>query len=172
MHIDPPIASASTTEQYTTSPAKRPEFYTADRFVIEESIGYILRTALNSLGVMMDAYMAPHGLTATQWRPLLMIAHGKARTAAELAALSGTDTGAVTRMIDRLEAKGLLSRRRCVDDRRVVFLDLTEQGRQAAAMIPCGIAEVLNHHLRDFSAAEVEQLKALLRRLIVNGKAE
>lgn len=59
----------------------------------------------NSLNRMLDLEMAPLGLTAMQWRPLAMIASGRADTPAELARLINVDTGAMTRTLDRLEAR-------------------------------------------------------------------
>ena len=87
--------------------------------------------------------MAPLDLTAMQWRPVAMLYRGRADTPAELARLTGTDTGAMTRTLDRLEAKGLLRRNRSQTDRRVVKLELTELGETKAREIPNNIAHVL-----------------------------
>ena len=75
--------------------------------------------------------------------------------------LNGVDTGAMTRTLDRLEAKGLLRRARNQLDRRVVKIELTELGETKAREIPPNIARVLNHHLRGFSTDEVTQLMHL-----------
>ena len=77
-----------------------------------------------------ETAMRPHGLTSVQWAPLMIISRGGNPTAASLARDLNTDTGAMTRMLDRLEAKGLLQRTRSSTDRRVVELTLTDQGRE------------------------------------------
>jgi DNA-binding MarR family transcriptional regulator len=105
-----------------------------------------------------------------QWKPLLMLKFGQAETAAELARLNCSDTGAMTRMLDRLEAKGLIERTRSAQDRRVVHLKLTAEGHRVADRIPYGLSSVLNEHLAGFSPAEFEQLKSLLQRMIANGE--
>lgn len=135
----------------------------------EDSIGYLLKQVYVSMNRMIDRDMAPLDLTAMQWRPLILIARGKADTAAELARLADIDTGAMTRTLDRLQAKGLLHRVRSQQDRRVVKLELTQAGHEAASRIPAVIAQVLNRHLRGFDATEAAQLRHFLLRMLANG---
>lgn len=135
----------------------------------EDNVGYLIKLVANSLNRMLDQEMAPLDLTAMQWRPIAMLYLGRADTPAELARLNGMDTGAMTRALDRLEAKGLLQRARSQQDRRVVKLELTELGEEKALNIPPNIARVLNHHLRGFSTDEVTQLMHFMRRMIANG---
>jgi len=118
---------------------------------------------------MLDQEISPLELTAMQWRPLALVAHSQADTPAELARIIGVDTGAMTRTLDRLEAKGLLRRARSVTDRRVVKLEATETGLAKAREIPALIAKALNLHLCDFSTDEVTLLRQLLSRMLVNG---
>ena len=145
-------------------------FYRGEDYTIEESVGHDLRVLLNSMTRRIDAQMQAYDLTAMQWKPLLMLKFGKADTAAELARQNGSDTGAMTRMLDRLEAKGLIQRTRSAEDRRVVHLQLTDEGRRVSDHIPFGLSAVLNEHLAGFSADEFKQLKTLLRKMIANGE--
>ncbi len=147
---------------------KAPEpasFYTGDAWQSEESIGYLIRQALSALTRAAETQMRLCGLTAVQWAPLMVIARGGESTAAHLARELNTDTGAMTRMLDRLETKGLLTRQRSERDRRVVQLSLTELGKATAERIPHALAQAYNTHLQGFSPAEFDQLKASLRRL-------
>ncbi|MBO1016780.1 MarR family transcriptional regulator [Achromobacter sp. SD115] len=161
MTAAPPLSSSDT-----------PVHYRGDaRCVMEDNAGFLIKLVSNSLNRMLDQEMAPLELTAMQWRPILLVFQGRADTPAELARLTGMDTGAMTRALDRLEAKGLLRRNRCQEDRRVVKIELTEVGEAKAREIPPNIARVLNHHLRGFSIDEVAQLKHFLRRMIANGSA-
>lgn len=80
--------------------------------------------------------MVPHDLTAMQWQPLYMIAIGRANTAADLARQMQVDTGAVTRMLDRLQAKALVRRERSTADRRIVYLELTDTGANVPRRFP------------------------------------
>jgi len=81
------------------------------------------------------------------------------------------DTGAMTRLLDRLEAKGLCRRVRSLADRRVVNIELTDEGRAAAEQVPHILSRVQNEHLAGFNAAEWEQLKSYLRRILDNAQA-
>jgi DNA-binding MarR family transcriptional regulator len=147
-----------------------PDFYTGDDYRIDESIGYLLRQLRIQMDRAIDAEMAEHDLTGVQWGPLLAIGRGLADTAAELSRLACVDTGAMTRMLDRLEGKGLLRRRRCAHDARVVRLELTEAGRRLCAEIPYSLSRVLNHLLRGFTATELDTLKTLVRRMLANAE--
>jgi DNA-binding MarR family transcriptional regulator len=147
------------------------EFYRGDNWSAEESIGYLLRTTVSTLMRAAETAMRPYGLTSVQWAPLMIISRGGNPTAASLARDLNTDTGAMTRMLDRLESKGLLTRSRSSTDRRVVELTLTEQGRELTRLIPHHLAQVYNAGLAGFSQEEFVTLKNMLRRIIANRDA-
>ena len=153
------------------SPARTAPFYDCARYVVSESIGHQLVNVMNLMRREVELRMAEHGLTDAQWKPLWMLQTGRATTAIELAREMGVDAGAITRMLDRLEAKGLLQRARSEVDRRVVQLALTAEGEVAAAQIPQVLASVNNDFLRGFSETEWKQLGKLLGRMAVNGAA-
>jgi DNA-binding MarR family transcriptional regulator len=147
---------------------ENPSFYDGSDYQIDDSIGYLMRQIVGLSSNVIDERMAAHGLTDAQWKPLLMVEQGHCRTAAELARMACCDAGAVTRLLDRVEAKGLMRRTRSVEDRRVVNLELTEEGHRVAERVPHVLAEVLNAMLAGFTTAEVSQLKTLLQRLLDN----
>ena len=147
------------------------DFYSGNSYVIEESIGYLIKHAQLALNRTIDIKMAEMDLTALQWVPILLIAHGKALTAAELSRCTGVETSTMTRMLDRLESKGLISRNRCERDRRIIYLELTDIGKEFATKVPYVIAESFNYHLRGFTYDEVNTLKSLLRRIKANEEA-
>lgn len=152
-------------------PAPPASFYTPDALRPDNNIGLLMRRALQSIRQTIDRDLAPHDLTQAQWLPLVRIAHGGCATIAALARDQSMDPGAMTRAVDRLEAKGLLRRERSQQDRRVITLVLTDAGRAAAALVPPVAVQVLNAHLAGFSAEEWQQLVALLTRLLANGDA-
>ena len=143
-------------------------FYSGKNYVIEESIGYLIKQAHLALQRTIDAKMAALDLTAMQWGPLMLLAYGKANTAAEMSRCGGVETSTITRMLDRLEAKGLLVRKRSESDRRIIYLELTEEGQQLVAKVPDLLAESLNRHLRGFNVEELATAKSLLKRIIAN----
>lgn len=143
-------------------------YYDGANYRIDDSVGFLMRQIVTLSSAIIDERMAEHGLTDAQWKPLLMIQQGQCKTAAELSRLVCSDAGAVTRLLDRVEAKGLVRRVRSQEDRRVVNLELTDDGDSAAEVVPHVLAGVLNAMLAGFSAAEIEQLKGLLQRLLDN----
>lgn len=148
-----------------------PKFYNGDNYVIEESIGYLIKQAQLALHRSIDDKMSDFDLTAMQWAPLMLLFYNKAKTAAELSRLLAVETSTTTRMLDRLETKGLVERKRCEKDRRLIYIALTDEGKQLAVRIPHIIAATFNHHLRGFSLEELNTLKSLLRRVAANGAA-
>ena len=142
------------------------EFYRAEGYKPDDSIGYLMRRIIAMLAQGVERELEPTGLTNAQWVPLLKLYMGTASTAAELARLCELDAGSMTRLLDRLEAKQLCRRVRSSDDRRVVNLELTETGRVAAQEIPAILSRVQNAYLAGFSVEEWQVLKSYLRRIL------
>ena len=148
-----------------------PVFYKPGNYRPDESVGYLMRRILSAVSLEVDRELEPSGLTNAQWVPLLKLHMGSASTVAELARECMLDTGGMTRLLDRLEAKGLVRRIRSSEDRRVVNLELTDEGRAAAREIPAILCGVQNSHMRGFSVEEWQTLKGLLRRILDNAVA-
>jgi len=152
------------------SPKTPKPFYLPENYKPEDSVGYMMRRILNMVGGEVEREMAPSGLTNAQWIPLFKLFMGSASTVAELARECQLDAGAMTRLLDRLETKGLVRRIRSSEDRRVVNLELTDEGRTAAQQIPVTLCRVQNAHMKGFTHAEWETLKGLLRRILANAQ--
>ena len=147
------------------------EFYTGDAVALgdDQSVGYLIKLANQVVMKNLDAELRHYGLTAPQWVPLLVLSKGRANTVAGCARAIDVDTGTMTRMLDRLETKGFVTRNRSEEDRRVVKVELTKAGREIVKLIPPTVCAVLNSHLRGFSEEEFETFKDLLRRFLANG---
>lgn len=147
---------------------KSPAFYDQSNYRPEDSVGYLMRQILTSMAQGIDTQLADSDLTNAQWLPMLKLHLGHASTVAELARACNLDAGAMTRLLDRLEAKGLCKRTRSETDRRVVNIALTELGRTVAQGIPDVLCKVLNQHLTGFTPEEFLMLKSLLHRVLAN----
>jgi len=146
--------------------------YNADEIHLESSLGYYLTKARNVLVERMDRAVKPLGLTAQQIGVILVLSAQRASTPFELSRVMSYDSGSMTRLLDRLEKKGFIVRTRSDADRRMVKLELTPQGHEAARQLPSLGAAVLNEQLRGFSAADHATLLDLLGRFIANGIGE
>lgn len=147
------------------------DFYRAGTYCAEESVGYLMKRIMLSIVYQADKRLDAHGLTSAQWGPLLKIRNSGSTTVAELARWLQVDAGAMTRLLDRLEKKGLCKRVRSTEDRRVVQVELTPDGEAAVAGVPAVLSEVMNAHLAGFSKTEWLALKTYLNRMLETGEA-
>ncbi len=140
--------------------------YTKDNFRLTDSVGFALNKARNLIMMEMDAALKDVDISSQQMGILLSLKQQIASTPFELSKLLGIDTGLMTRMLDKLEAKGLIMRTRDAEDRRVVNLSLTNSGKAVAARIPDIAPVVLNERLKKFTKAELDELRRLLRKFV------
>jgi len=147
------------------------DFYRADAYCAEESVGYLMKRIMMSVVYQVDKRLDVHELTSAQWGPLMRLRTTGGSTVAELARWLQVDAGAMTRLLDRLEKKGLCKRVRSTEDRRVVKVELTPEGATAIQEVPAVLAEVMNAHLAGFSKTEWQALKTYLQRMLDTGDA-
>lgn len=154
-------------------PEDAPAFYAPGQYSPQQSVGYLMRKVLGSILSQADARLAMHDVTYVQYLPLYKLLHCEAANAANatvatLARELEVDAGAITRAIDRLEAKGLVQRERATHDRRVVLVALTDAGRAVASQLPALLGETQRQLLHGFDEDEQEALRAALDRLEAN----
>jgi len=142
--------------------------YDAKTFHPGSSVGYLVNRVRTELLSAIDKELAPFDVTAAQYIIMGQLAHSLADSASQLCKSISYDPGAMTRMIDRLEAKGFVRRVRCPDDRRASNLELTAEGRSIFPKLREGVVNVLNRFLRDFTQSEVCQLESFLQRMLTN----
>jgi DNA-binding MarR family transcriptional regulator len=102
------------------------------------------------------------GINLTDFRCLDLLSRGEPITPGQLASESGLTTGAVTALIDRLEASGYVRRARDEEDRRRVLILPTR--RAAAKVWPWfrGIVETSSAVLSQFRIGELETISRFL----------
>jgi DNA-binding MarR family transcriptional regulator len=133
---------------------------------------------LNRAGTRIaDAFteeaLRPHGLTITMWRVLAALDHEDGQRIGQIAALTNIEVSTLSRLVDALERKTLVERRRPATraagaDARAVSVHLTAAGRALTkSLIPIAL-DYETTALDGFSPAEVRQIKAMLQRLFHN----
>jgi DNA-binding MarR family transcriptional regulator len=148
------------------------DVYSLESYEPKRGLGHIIGRVRARLLAAIDAelardeFLAPLEVTSAQLIVIVNLA-GKecATSASELCKGISYDAGAMTRMLDRLEAKGLVRRTRSPDDRRLVNLELTQAGKAAYPRLREISMRVLNRSLHDFSADEARTLEDLLVRV-------
>ena len=150
------------------------DIYTPETFTVTKSVFRLINRAKTEALAALDQALTSDPevsaleVTAAQYVIIATLAEREANSSAQLCKSFSYDAGAMTRMVDRLEAKGLLQRRRCTDDRRLVNLELTEAGKALFPKMKMLSMAVQNRFLRGFSRAEVGQLEGYLNRIIEN----
>ena len=143
------------------------DIYNAENFEPGRCVGPLINRVRLALLEALDRTLAPHNVTSAQYVILSTLAAG-ADSASQICKGISYDAGAMTRMIDRLEQRGLLQRVRVADDRRTVKLHLTVEGRTLYPKMRASAIEVINGLLRGFTKAEAHQLEDFLKRMLEN----
>ena len=114
---------------------------------------------------MFDAVAAElAGLNRTDWRCLDILGTRGSMTAGELAKAAHLTTGAVTGVLDHLEAAGLVRRVRDTVDRRRVIIETTDAMERGAAPVYGPLIEDSNRVHGVFDTAELELITDFIRR--------
>lgn len=112
----------------------------------------------------IERVLAPHGLSLTQYNVLRMLRgagkNGLCRSDIRDRLISrGPDT---TRLLDRMEAAGLVSRARSTEDRRLVNTTITPQGRAVVDKLDGAVAREHERHLGHLNRSQLRTLIELL----------
>jgi DNA-binding MarR family transcriptional regulator len=96
---------------------------------------------------------------------LLVVGEGSSETQGAIADTLGYDRGQLVGLLDELEARGLVERRRDPEDRRRHIVRLTPEGKQALRKVRALARQIDDDFLAPLSDKERAQLHALLLRL-------
>ena len=130
------------------------------------TLGLLFRQLRDAMWARMAEELAVlgHDLTFSQYITLKKLADGTAGVT-DLARAAEVNPGAMTRLLDKLEAKGLISRVADTGDRRAINIHLTDAGLVIWQDInQCGM-RVRERAMHGMSEAEREQLTSLLTRV-------
>ncbi|CAB3756522.1 MarR family winged helix-turn-helix transcriptional regulator [Paraburkholderia humisilvae] len=141
-------------------------FYTQDNYHPANSVGFVLHKAHKRLVADMDAALKGLNVKSQHVGILISLLRRSQARSTTLSRQLGVNPGLMSRMLDSLEALGLLMRSRDRQDRRAVNVRLTDVGRATARRIRELTPEVLNARLHGFTEAEFVELRRLLYKLI------
>ena len=132
------------------------------------TIGMLLGRAALVKDRILDSHLQDYGVTAAQFKVLIIVAQYNVDTPAELCRYLGLDSGSMTRMLDRLEQKDLIARSRCPQDRRQVRVGLTDEGRTLADRLPHIGAAAMNELVGILAPDELATLTSILTKVLLN----
>lgn len=133
---------------------------------LRDHLGYWLRRLSDEVHGRFERELAGHDVTVAQWTVLVTVHRGDASTTREAARHINIDAGAVSRLVDRLVAKGLMAREPDPASRRSLRLVLTPAGRD---LVP-RLVEIADrndtHFFGALDPAQRDRLQSWIRELV------
>jgi len=146
-------------------------YYSPSTYAMKNSVGYLMRMCTNLVLPQMEELFQDQELTFSQWTTLVALHDGRITTPGDLAQNICHDAGSLTRLIDQMVERGLVTRGRSETDRRVVTLSLTPRGCSLVEALAPKVMNFWNDLLSGFTHAEVDILINLLTRLVLTADA-
>jgi DNA-binding MarR family transcriptional regulator len=130
----------------------------------EEALLNLWRTS-DRFGIRFARFFREFGLTSSQFNVLRILrGEGKPLPCLEIASRLITAVPAITGLIDRLEAMGLIARDRSADDRRVVFVAITTAGLDRLNEMDEPLSALHKQLIGHLTRAELRELIRLLEK--------
>jgi DNA-binding MarR family transcriptional regulator len=137
----------------------------------QEAVVSLLRTA-DVMRRRLAPVVEPHGITLQQYNVLRILrgAGGEGLPTLDIASRMIEQAPGITRLLDRLEAKGLVRRERCPRDRRQVLVWISDAGRRLLADLDQPVETADAAVLGDLGDRELATLVRLLDRVRQGGE--
>jgi DNA-binding MarR family transcriptional regulator len=110
----------------------------------------------------------PYVITPPQWGALALLLEYDGLTIGTMSQMRGVDAPTATGIITRMEQNGLVERRHDREDRRVVKVYLTDEGRDISHTLTSLVEHFDQSLKRGFSEAELDRLEEQLQQIIAN----
>ena len=129
-----------------------------DRSFVRHYLLYLLAAASNSVSTEFHARVRANGLRVPEWRILACLADEDGQMVTQLAALALMEQSRLTKIVDQMADKGLVTRGSDERDRRRVRVFLTERGRALAGQL---VADAREHEAGIIEQITPERAAAL-----------
>lgn len=129
---------------------------------IERELAFLLVDAGRKLNDAYDQHMKPLGLSRAKWRVVAYVSRTPGISQTELAESIECSRMAISSLLDRMQAKGLIERRAVADDRRVRAVFLTDSGSALVRKMNTIATDVLEGIFSGTSTADRAHLHSLL----------
>lgn len=139
---------------------------------VELEILQSLRRIIRAVDIHSRKLTSLHGITGPQLVCLATLCEEGPLASTELSRRVYVSASTITGIIDRLEQRGCIERRRDDADRRRVLLHPTDEGRRLAARAPMPLQDRLTERLQNLSASDREAIAASLARVVELMEAE
>jgi MarR family transcriptional regulator, organic hydroperoxide resistance regulator len=126
---------------------------------------HALRAAAAHVELTVARALEPYGITAAQFELLQLISRNDGSGCSELGRQMAAPGPDITRMVDRLDAAGLVARSRDEKDRRVVHVVMTEKGIELLEQVRPVVCGAERQVFADIPSADQETLVRVLQQL-------
>ena len=133
---------------------------------LADSVGFLLGKAMQRAGGAVEAALARYDLKARHYGALLALREHGPSSQQEVADLLVIDRTTMANIVDDLERLGLAERRPHPGNRRAHQVHLTERARREPPGMIAAVRQADREWTGRLSAAEVGQLRSLLRRAV------
>jgi MarR family transcriptional regulator, organic hydroperoxide resistance regulator len=137
-------------------------------FLIADSPIYLLVRAATRYEHVMDDALREIGMDLPSWRALMIVQEKSPSSVSEIAERAVVKLSTMTRVVQRLEKKGLVKLARRESDARVTEVSITASGERAASKVREVASRIYTIAFRDHSAGEIKTFNEMLRSLYVN----
>lgn len=128
---------------------------------LDDQLCFALYSASMTVGRLYKPLLDEMGITYPQFLVLSALAEAETLTVGQLAARLALEPSTITPLVKRLEAAGLVQRRRGEVDERQVNVTLTDAGRETMARTPCLSSALLEKS--GMSVADLQAFNASVR---------
>ncbi len=131
----------------------------------QEAMLNIVRTN-DQLQIRATRLFREYGLTSSQYNVLRILrGEGSPLPILEIASRTITVVPGITGLVDRLEEAGLVRRERCSEDRRVIYVSLTDKAAKTLAQLDQPLADLHKQLLGGLALVELKELSRLLEKV-------
>src|SRR2546421_7728037 len=140
---------------------------------LEQEAALSLMRTSDRLQLCFERLFRKHGLHAAQYNVLRILrGEGRPLPILEIARRTVTVVPGITGLIDRLEREGLVTRRRCAEDRRKIFVAVTDKALSVLAQLDEPILDLHQRQLGQLSESELKQFICMLDKILGTVDAE
>lgn len=133
---------------------------------LDSHLGFWLRFVSNQVSSRFETLLAAHDISVTEWVAMRSLYGHMDATHAELISALGMTKGAASKVVSRLEAKGLTERQLSKDSQREQVLFLTDEGNQLVPKLAALADENDDHFFGHLTAAQRQDMQTLMQELV------
>lgn len=136
--------------------------------IINQSLGYLLNTSARGIKSLLNNELKGAGITTSQWAVLKLLSEEGTLTQVDIALSLKSDKATVGAIIEKIERKGLVKKKKSSFDKRAYNIFLTDDGEILVAELVESADNVNNQVLKGFDQKQRKELEQYLNKIILN----